>query len=308
MVHRAYSGIEVAGIIKAELISLNPESIEITDILIDSRRLITAKATLFFALASKKNDGSNYIADLYKQGVRYFVVSHVDDKVENLKDASFFVVNNTLVALQLLATAHRKHFDIPILGITGSNGKTVIKEWLYQLMNEDKNIVRSPKSYNSQIGVPLSVWQMNKNHEFAIFEAGISEPEEMKKLQSIITPNIGIFTNIGQAHDENFINSTQKTGEKLNLFKKVDTLIYNTDHKEVHGTIIRSGILENVSTFCWGNENICNLHITDRVIFEKKTIVIANYANNQIEITIPFTDEASIENATHCWATMLHLG
>ena len=308
MVHKAYSGIEVAGIIKAELVSSNPESIEITDILIDSRRLITAHATLFFALVSKKNDGYNYILDLYKHGVRYFVVSHVDNDIKNLKNASFFVVNDTLIALQLLATAHRMHFDIPVLGITGSNGKTVIKEWLFLLMNKDKNIVRSPKSYNSQIGVPLSVWQMNKDHEFAIFEAGISEPEEMKKLQSIITPNIGIFTNIGQAHDENFINSTQKTGEKLNLFKKVKTLIYNTDQKEVHGTIIKSGILENVSTFCWGSENICNLQITDRLISEKTTTITANYANNQVEITIPFTDKASIENATHCWATMLHLG
>jgi len=197
---------------------------------------------------------------------------------------------------------------MPIIGITGSNGKTVIKEWLYQLMNKDKNIVRSPKSYNSQIGVPLSVWQMNKDHEFAIFEAGISEPEEMKKLQSIISPSIGIFTNIGQAHDENFINSTQKTGEKLNLFKKVKTLIYNTDHKEVHGTIIRSGILENVSTFCWGNESNCNLHITDRLISEKTTTITGNYLDNQIDITIPFTDKASIENATHCWSTMLYLG
>ena len=308
MEHRAYSGTEIADIIKAKLTSSNPESIEITDILIDSRRLINANGTLFFALSSKKNDGHNYINNLYKRGIRYFVVTHIDSEIENLTDASFFVVSDTLVALQLLATAHRLNFDIPVLGITGSNGKTVIKEWLYLLMNEDKNIVRSPKSYNSQIGVPLSVWQIDKNHEFAIFEAGISEPEEMKKLQSIIVPDIGIFTNIGQAHDENFINSTQKTGEKLNLFKKVKTLIYNTDHKEIHGTIIRSGILENVATFCWGSESNCNLHITDRIISEKTTTITGNYVDNQIDITIPFTDEASIENATHCWATMLHLG
>ncbi|MFK5857636.1 MAG: bifunctional UDP-N-acetylmuramoyl-tripeptide:D-alanyl-D-alanine ligase/alanine racemase [Bacteroidota bacterium] len=308
MKHNAYSGVEIAKIIGAQLISSKPESISVNDILIDSRRLISAKGTIFFALKSKSNDGYNYVRILHKKGIRYFVVTHLDDEIKKLPDSSFFVVNDTLAALQLLATAHRKHFDIPVLGITGSNGKTVIKEWLYQLMNEDKNIVRSPKSYNSQIGVPLSVWQMNSNDEFAIFEAGISEPEEMKKLQAIINPTIGIFTNIGQAHDENFINSTQKTGEKLNLFKKVKTLIYNTDHKEVHGSIIRSGILENVSTFSWGKEDNCDLQITNRHTEDKLTTITGKYNDVELNISIPFADEASIENATHCWATMLYLG
>lgn len=308
MEHHSYTGLGIAEIIKAKLISPKPESIAITDILIDSRRLISAGSTLFFALISKKNDGHNYIKDLHKQGIRYFVVSHLTDETKKLPDASFFVVDNTLAALQLLAAGHRKRFNIPVIGITGSNGKTVIKEWLYQLMNDDKKIVRSPKSYNSQIGVPLSVWQMTSNDELAIFEAGISEPEEMQKLQTIISPDIGIFTNIGQAHDENFINSTQKTGEKLNLFKKVDTLIYNIDHKEVHGAVIRSGILENIKTFCWGNDSTCNLQITDILIKDKNSTICGNRADEKLDITIPFTDGASIENAIHCWATMLHLG
>jgi len=308
MDHSAYSGIEISEIIQARLVSANPEAIEITDILIDSRRLISAKGTLFFALSSKNNDGHNYIKDLHKQGVRYFVVNRIDDEIKNLKGSSFFIVSNTLVALQLLTAAHRKSFDIPVLAITGSNGKTVIKEWLYQLMNEDKNIVRSPKSYNSQIGVPLSVWQMNESNELAIFEAGISEPDEMNKLQAIIKPNIGIFTNIGQAHDENFINTTQKTGEKLNLFKKVKTLIYNTDHKEVHGAVIKSGILENISTFCWGKDDSCDFKISDIISKDNKSIINGTYENDSYNIEIPFIDEASIENAIHCWATMLYFG
>ena len=158
MQHNAYTGIEIAEIILAKLVSTNPESIVITDILIDSRRLITADSTLFFALTSKKNDGHNYIKELHKQGIRYFVVSSLGSDIKKLPDTSFFVVEDTLEALQLLAASHRKRFDIPVIGITGSNGKTVIKGWLYQLMNADKKIVRSPKSYNSQIGVPLSVW------------------------------------------------------------------------------------------------------------------------------------------------------
>jgi len=308
MEHNAYTGNKIAEIINANLISDNADLIKVTDILIDSRKLISSKATLFFALVSKNNDGHNYIHDLHKNGVRYFVVSKLDEKTSTLPGSSFFLVKDTLKALQSLTAAHRKHFNIPVIGITGSNGKTVIKEWLYQLMHEDKNIVRSPKSYNSQIGVPLSVWQMNDSHNLAIFEAGISEPDEMNKLQVIINPSVGIFTNIGQAHDENFINNTQKTGEKLNLFKKVNTLIYNTDHKEVHGAVIRSGILENINTFCWGRDSNCDFRITDIASKNKTSTIYANFVGDVFDITIPFTDKASIENAIHCWVTMLFFG
>jgi Alr-MurF fusion protein len=308
MKHIAYTGLRLKEVLGAELVSLNPERITITDILIDSRRLISAEATLFFALKTKKNDGHKYINELYRKGIRCFVVNTTEEFSENCPDASFFVVENTIEALQLLAKHHRQEFSIPIIGITGSNGKTVVKEWLFQLMSSNKRIVRSPKSYNSQIGVPLSVWQMNERHELAIFEAGISEPEEMQKLQSILTPDIGIFTNIGQAHDENFINNAQKTGEKLNLFKKVKTLIYNIDHKDVHGAIIRSGILENINTFCWGGDESCDLKIIDVEIVENQTYICAQYQKRDIKISIPFGDDASIENAIHCWATMLYLG
>ena len=308
MKHCSYTGTQIAEIIGAKLISQDPESIIIKDILIDSKRLISAHKTMFFALLSKKNDGHKDIEELYNKGVRNFVVQKEHVKNNKLKSAAFFYVENTLQALQKLTAFHRSQFDIPIIGITGSNGKTVTKEWLFQLMVPDKKIVRSPKSYNSQIGVPLSVWQINKSHELGIFEAGISEPEEMEKLQQIIKPEIGIFTNIGQAHDENFINSTQKTGEKLNLFKKVKTLIYNSDHKEVKGSIIKSGILENIKTFSWGIDDSNDLKIISKKPNADSTIITGKYLDSEIEITIPFVDSASIENACHCWATMLLLG
>lgn len=307
MKHSAYTGRQIEKIIAANLISNDPDSIIIKDILIDSRRLISSKKTMFFALSSKKNDGHNYINELYNKGVRAFVVRN-DFNTTKYDDASFFKVKNTIEALQSLTAYHRSQFQLPIIGITGSNGKTVIKEWLFQLMNFDRKIVRSPKSYNSQIGVPLSVWQLDKTHELGVFEAGISEPEEMEKLQRIILPEIGIFTNIGQAHDENFINTAQKTGEKLNLFKKVKTLIYNSDHKEVKGAIIRSGILENISTFSWGKDDSNDLIITKSEVLEDSTTIYGFYSDKEISIEIPMTDAASIENACHCWSTMILLG
>jgi len=176
------------------------------------------------------------------------------------------------------------------------------------LLNESKNIVRSPKSFNSQIGVPLSVWQMREDHELAIFEAGISEQDEMDHLQPIIQPTIGIFTNIGHAHDENFINRTQKAGEKLKLFTKVKTLIYCIDQKELQEGIIKTGLLKNIETFIWSRKTNADLQITSVVSDFHHTKLTGLFKNNEISISIPLTDEASIENVIHCWATMLLLG
>ncbi len=305
MQHKLYTGLEIATIIKAELSSPDVESIRVKDILIDSRRLISPRHCLFFALSSKRNDGHKYIKSLYKKGVRYFVVQAEKDLPPNLPDASFFVVKHTLEALQQLAEAHRGLFDFPVIGVTGSNGKTIVKEWLFQLMARDRDIVRSPKSYNSQIGVPLSVWQMNDGHNLGIFEAGISEPDEMDKLQPIIQPTLGIFTNIGEAHGENFISTAQKIGEKLKLFTRVDTLIYCSDQKELQEVIIRTGILENIKTFTWGTDENADLQICERTKENGITKVNGLYKNREQSIQIPFTDGASIENACHCWATML---
>jgi alanine racemase len=282
----------------------------ISDILIDSRKLISAENCLFFALTSKRNDGHRYISDLYQRGLRDFVVTALPDNAGQYPEANFILVKNTLNALQALARAHREKFGIPVIGITGSNGKTIVKEWLYQLLSKDRKTIRSPKSYNSQIGVPLSVWQLDPRYEIAIFEAGISEPDEMDKLQGIIKPTLGIFTNIGEAHGENFLSNQQKVGEKLKLFKRVDTLIYCLDHSEIFEIIIRSGIQKLIKTFSWSRQNQeADLFIREvsgnETVFTK---IRAVYRGKEITIRIPFTDEASIENALHCWAAMLQLG
>ena len=308
MLHKQYSGNELAEVMKAQLLSPDAASIKVEDILIDSRQFIRAEKCLFFALSGKRNDGQKYVGNLYKKGIRYFVVSDKNFSASGMEKASFFRVPDTLKALQQLAAYHRSLFDIPVVGITGSNGKTIVKEWLFQLMSPDKKIVRSPKSYNSQIGVPLSVWQMNRQHELALFEAGISEPNEMDNLQMIIQPKLGIFTNIGEAHSEGFISKAQKIGEKLKLFTRVDTLIYNNDQKEMLGVIIRTGILKNINTFTWGSDENSDLRILDKQIEALSTRISGVYKDEGISIEIPFSDAASVENAIHCWAAMLSLG
>lgn len=306
---KGYNINKICSVINGELIKTNGKDELIQDILIDSRRLISAEHCLFFAIPGKRHDGHNYIEELYHKGIRNFVISSLPVKLNDYSDANFIFVKNTLKALQLLAGFHRKKFHGPVIGITGSNGKTIIKEWLFQLMNKDKKIIRSPKSYNSQIGVPLSVWQLEDNYDLAIFEAGISEPDEMDKLQSIIQPNIGIYTNIGQAHDKNFISTAQKIGEKLKLFTKVDILIYCLDHSEIQEIIIRSEILESINAFTWSRKQPADLFIqkTTRLSLYQ-TRISAVYKEKEMEVIIPFIDEASVENAIHCWATMLHLG
>lgn len=303
-----YTVSEIARIVKGELVQENDKDMLVSELVIDSRRLVFPEGSLFFALSSKRNDGHKYIEELYEKGVRNFVVEKDPANLLLLYNANIIKVKSTLQALQQLAIAHRRQFNIPVIGITGSNGKTIVKEWLYQLLNESKNIVRSPKSFNSQIGVPLSVWQMRDDHELAIFEAGISEQDEMDHLQPIIQPTIGIFTNIGHAHDENFINRTQKAGEKLKLFTKVQTLIYCTDQKELQEGIIKTGLLKNIESFTWSRKGVADLQITSVDRDAHNTHLEAIYKNNEIRIAIPFTDEASIENAIQCWAVMLLLG
>ena len=300
---------KIPEIVKSEFIPGRSGDVFIRDILIDSRKLFKVENTLFFALSSRRNDGHDYIEELYNKGLRNFVISKPDFDYQDFKDANFILVNNTLDALQALTAVHRARFEQPVIGITGSNGKTIVKEWLYQLLSPDKKIIRSPKSYNSQIGVPLSIWQMESDYDLGIFEAGISEPEEMDKLQKIIKPTIGIFTNIGEAHNENFINRKQKVGEKLKLFTKVDTLIYCVDHSEIQEVIIKSEILESIKSFTWSIKQNADLKITAVIKQGKKlSLIKAFYKENNIDISIPFIDDASVENAIHCWATMLYLG
>ncbi|MCR5014027.1 MAG: bifunctional UDP-N-acetylmuramoyl-tripeptide:D-alanyl-D-alanine ligase/alanine racemase [Bacteroidales bacterium] len=276
----------------------------IADLLIDSRQLVNPDQTLFIALTSHRNDGHKYIEELYHNGVRSFVVDHVPEG--EFPEACFIVVDDTLKALQQLAAYHRKQYDIPVIGITGSNGKTIVKEWLAQLLGPEYHIVRSPKSYNSQVGVPLSVWQMDETHQLGIFEAGISKPDEMTKLQPIIRPTIGIFTNIGQAHEENFISFTQKAGEKLNLFTQVETLVYCMDYYEIQQVIMRADLGKKVRLLPWSRKFKEAAAYVAAV--EKKTdetALTVAYQERTYHFTIPFVDDASIENAIHCIVTCL---
>lgn len=285
----------------------NPEA-PVKYLLIDSRKIVVAETSIFFAIKGERHDGHRFIEELYEKGIRHFVVSAFPQNIERYNQASFIMVEDTMEALQKLCAFHRRQFDIPVIGITGSNGKTIVKEWLYQLLREDKNIVRSPKSFNSQVGVPLSVWQMSEGHTTAIFEAGISKPGEMERLGKIIAPTIGIFTNIGQAHDENFENLRQKVKEKLKLFAGANTLIYCKDYLPVHEELSSGKRLKDTELFSWSRKTRANLQIGKITRGASESDIQAVYNNDFIRIRIPFTDEASIENAIHCWALMLRLG
>ena len=203
-------------------------------ILTDSRSLCFPEETLFFAIRSERNDGHKYIADLYRRGVRSFVVEVLPaDWQKDYPDANFLKVPFALEALQRLAERHRDEFDIPVVGITGSNGKTVVKEWLYQLLSPSMTVTRSPRSYNSQIGVPLSVWLLSEQSQVGVFEAGISQPGEMESLRDIIQPTVGVITNLGAAHQENFKSMADKCHEKLRLFHDSKAIVYPYDDEVI---------------------------------------------------------------------------
>ncbi|MCB9015801.1 MAG: bifunctional UDP-N-acetylmuramoyl-tripeptide:D-alanyl-D-alanine ligase/alanine racemase [Lentimicrobiaceae bacterium] len=304
MFAQGYSPAEIAEMANGKLVG-NPGQLKISVLLTDSRKLASPIQTLFFAIKTSRGDGHNYIPELYNKGVRYFCVSQLPQTQP--AEACFILVKNTLESLQQLAAAHREHFSCPVIGITGSNGKTIIKEWLWQLLSPEKTIVRSPKSYNSQIGVPLSVWQMNPLHNLAVFEAGISQTGEMEQLKNIIKPDIGIFTNIGQAHDQFFHSQEQKTNEKLKLFENVKHLIYCIDDQLIHKSIISSGFTAD-RLFSWGRNEQASLRIISTFTGKTSSKITSLYQGHESTITIPFTDEASIENACHCWATMLLMG
>lgn len=316
MQNEGYTIKQIALIINGQIIGNQSNTIVVENILFDSRLLIDAENTLFFALYSSRNDGHKYIAELHEKGVKAFVISlknienyDVKAQISALKqysDAVFVVVDDTLVALQTLAAYHRSRFDIPVVGITGSNGKTVVKEWLYQILSPSMSVCRSPKSYNSQIGVPLSVWQMKPSNDIALIEAGISRPGEMEKLRDIIKPTIGVFTNIGAAHGKNFENVGQKIEEKLKLFTETAALVYCSDNKEIAAAIAAA----KIPAFSWSiTDKQANLLISAIEVSEnsKFTEISAMYKGKQIQITIPFIDNASIENAINCWCVALLL-
>ncbi len=289
----------------------------IHDLLIDSRLLIHHEHCLFVALVSERNDGHKYIRELYEKGVRCFLVSALPEKEElnieyrilnnEYRNSTFIHVPDTRLALQQLGAYHRSLFGIPVIGITGSNGKTVVKEWLFQILSSEFRIIRSPKSYNSQIGVPLSVWKMTPGHELGVFEAGISRPGEMELLEPIIHPTIGIFTNIGHSHDEYFISQRQKIEEKLKLFVHTQTLVYCSDYTLITECLDSDMAYRNLKTFTWSRNQDADLRISGISKENGQTRIQADYQGESISVIIPFTDEASIENAIHCLATELVL-
>lgn len=300
-----YTIAEVAGIMNATTVSLHPATVSV--LLTDSRSLTFPEESLFFALISTKNNGHKYISFLYKKGVRNFVVSEMRDEFLDMPDANFLQVKDTLRALQLLARHHRLRFEIPIVGITGSNGKTIVKEWLYQLLHHDKQIVRSPRSYNSQIGVPLSIWELNTQTEMGVFEAGISKPNEMDKLADMIRPTIGILTNVGDTHQENFNNFREKADEKIQLFQGCDMIIYNGDDPLLV-TAIEEACL-GTREIAWSRKDPNRpIFISETVQQERSSVIRYEFLGLAGEFEIPFIEDASIENAIQCLAVMLCLG
>jgi alanine racemase len=294
---------------KAELFT-GPKDSNIIELLIDSRKIANPAQAMFIAIKGTHRDGHQFITDAYQKGVRAFLISENIEK-ESFPEAAFLLVNDTLLALQQLAAAHRNQFHFPVIGITGSNGKTIVKEWLFQLLSENYKIIRSPKSYNSQIGVPLSVWRMQPQNTLGIFEAGISQPGEMARSERIIHPDIGIFTNIGEAHSEGFLNLRQKINEKLVLFRHAKELIYCKDHHELNECIvqymhqIRNNEDDDLKVFTWSQKTDASLRITGIEKSGNNTRITGIYEDREIAIQIPFSDNASIENAIHCWCIML---
>ncbi len=299
----------IAAIVQGKTRLTDPGA-KIEHLLIDSRRLVFGATSLFFALPGSRNEGSYYISELILRGVSNFVVP-TGLEVDAWQFANFIFVDDVRSALQNLACVHRQKYNFPVIGITGSNGKTIIKEWLYQVMHRDLNIVRNPRSYNSQTGVPLSIWQMDHGHQLGIFEAGISRPGEMVRLEKMIMPTIGVLTNIGEAHKEGFIDNLQKAHEKSQLFANAKQVVYCKD-------VLTPGfnpeswqanaVDREISFFSWSRRPGASLVVVDQIITTGLTIINGVYAGSPVSITIPFTDRISIDNAITCWCVMIMLG
>lgn len=286
----------------------NPPADEpIKHVSFDTRKGTPGEGALFFCLKGPNHDGHRFIEEAYQKGWRWFVVGQIPVPAIQLHDAVFFVTKSPLAALQKLVTAHRKKYALPVIGITGSNGKTIVKEWLYLLLAEKFAVVKSPKSYNSQVGVPLSVWNMASWYDLAIFEAGISQPGEMENLETIIQPTVGIFTNIGSAHDAFFASTEAKLAEKMKLFVRCRKLIYCTDHPQIDkylsGNALPGNALAGVERIGWGTKSNGKYRVA-----QSGPVIKIVSGNTSLEFALPFTDEKSIENLSHCLVAALELG
>ena len=283
-------------------------------LLTDSRKIAYPTRSVFFAIKGERHDGHKFLEDVYKSGVRMFVVEaameHLVKEVLAKKnfEADIILVENSIYALQALAAYRRKQFEIPVIGITGSNAKTIIKEWLSQLISPEYTVVKNPKSYNSQLGVPLSIWQMSELHTIGIFEAGISKPGEMEYLQKIIQPTIGLFTNIGSAHDEGFESKEQKIKEKLKLFEGSELVFYSKSHKEIDDVITKT----NLKTVSWSYKEDSDYKVDVINISRSSVTLVISKPGDKLWDThtylLPFNDFATIENLLHCITILIHFG
>jgi len=300
-----YSVNEIVELIEGRLLQGADEVSNISNLLIDSRKVVNGYQGCFFALIGPNRDGHQHIAEAYKKGVRCFVVSESVDCTK-LTGADVIKVQNTLTALQTLSKKHRDQFDFPVVAITGSNGKTIVKEWLSQILKTTTHLVKSPKSFNSQVGVPLSIWQCGKQHKLGVFEAGISKTGEMEVLENLISPSVGLITNIGTAHDESFQSRKQKLAEKFLLFKRCEHVIYCKDNNELAE---QAALLsEQVKLFSWSKKQPADLRVVEIETINTATKIVGVHQENSLTVQIPFVDTASIENAIHCWAVLLTLG
>jgi Alr-MurF fusion protein len=290
---------ELSAITSGKIIRLSKDQ-RILSFITDSRKLSAVDGAIFFAISGQHHDAHQFLSDLYQKGIRQFVIEKEEGlNLAGFRDANILLVKSSLRAIQLVAAEHRSHLKIPVIGITGSNGKTIIKEWLFQLLSSDYKIAKNPGSYNSQLGVPLSVWQLQGHHDLGIFEAGISRPGEMEKLAEIIQPTIGIFTNAGSAHDEGFTSRSQKISEKIKLFDRSKIVIYCSDQAEVKDVIEQA----DINTMSWGASNAASVQVTN----EGNSFSIS-FKGMSFNLMLPFSDKASVENCFHCIALMLHLG
>ncbi|MCL2168184.1 MAG: bifunctional UDP-N-acetylmuramoyl-tripeptide:D-alanyl-D-alanine ligase/alanine racemase [Lentimicrobiaceae bacterium] len=276
----------------------------ISELCFDSRKITFPEKSLFFAIKTEKNNGHSFISKLCKQKVKNFIISENIDQYKDL-EANLYQVENPVWAMQQIAAEHRKKFFYPVVGITGSNGKTIVKEWLSTILSKDFAVIKNPNSYNSQIGVPFSVWQMNDTHSFGIFEAGISQKNEMHRLETVIKPNIGILTNIGNAHSAHFENDKEKLLEKLQLFKSSATIIYNNDNLLIR-TTLEDDNFSHLQKISWGSDPSSYYKIIALKHLQKSTVVEFSHSPEWLEI--PFVDEASVENVLNITALLMFMG
>jgi alanine racemase len=301
-----YTLSDIAAVVNGKI--LGKKTAAISEIITDSRSAFDSDRALFFALVGERHNGHTYIADLYQRGLRAFVVSEkIDEK--KFAEATFIHVENTLEALQTLAAHHRRKFSYPVVGVTGSNGKTIVKEWIAQLLSPQLRVVRSPKSYNSQVGVPLSVWRMSGEFDLGIFEAGISLPNEMEKLENIIRPDVVVVTNIGEAHQEGFASRDQKMREKLRLCSNAEAVVYCADQYALHTAVRTTTALAQKKLCCWGANAEADVRELSRekVATQTRVVVQDTLSQKKYTLVIPFTDAASVENALQSFTTCVAL-